>query len=154
VEAARLSVAQLSEASDWLRDHEKSLHVQSASAQNETERDQVAECRPLWPDVEKSMMMHGQNAAQLNSVTLHAANDPTSPISVEPYKMSTADTSCLTLHLSKKTKVLRPPVELTAQSGLCHQAFRFVPLVTQCYALNMTFIRTVSGLRLHIALDI
>jgi hypothetical protein len=59
------------------------------------------------------MTMHGQNAAQLNSVALHAAIDPTSPISVEPYKMSADDTSCLTLHLSKKTKVLRPPFELT-----------------------------------------
>jgi hypothetical protein len=105
--------AQLSGTSDWLRDHEKSLRVPSASAQNETERDQVAECRPLWPDVEKSMTMHGQNAAQLNSVTLRVANDPTSPISVEPYKMSADDTLSLTLHLSKKTKVLRRPVELT-----------------------------------------
>jgi len=57
-----------------------------------------------------------QNAAQLNSVTLRAATDPTSPTSVEPCKMSAADTSCLTLHLSRKTKVLRPPVETTGQS--------------------------------------
>jgi hypothetical protein len=96
--------AQLSGTSDWLRDHEKSPRVQSASAQNETEHDQVAECRPLWPDVEKSMTMHDQTAAQLNASTILAASDPTSLTSAYPYKMSADDTSCLTLHLSKRLK--------------------------------------------------
>ena len=76
---------------------------------------QVGECRQSAPDVERSTKTRGQTCVRLNSATLPAATDPTSLISAGPCKTSAFGISSSTLQLSKKTKVLRPPVESTLE---------------------------------------
>jgi hypothetical protein len=77
-------------------DHLRFRRVQSASTQNGTERDKVAECPTFSPDATKSMTTYGQIAAQIILVTFMAAIDSTSLTLVEPYKMSVNGTSCHT----------------------------------------------------------
>jgi len=111
-----LKPAQWREANAWLQDHAKSPPFRSSLAQDGTSCDQVAGCHRSLQGKGIPMKTRDQNTAQSNSSTLHVASDPTSPTSVHLYKTSASDTSSSTLHLSKKIKVLRRPVETAAQS--------------------------------------
>src|SRR5680860_1423968 len=73
--------------------------------------DQVAVSHQFEPGVGKSRTTHDQSDDQSSSKTPRAAIAPTSLTSAYLYKMSADDTSSFTLHLSRKIKVLQPPVE-------------------------------------------
>jgi len=102
--------------SAWPRGHGKSPRAQSRSVQNGTSCGPVAGCPLSLQDAEKPTMTHDQIDVQSNSSTRHAAIDPTSLTSAYQCKMFADDTSCLTLHLSKKNKVLRRSVEPAPQT--------------------------------------
>ncbi|WP_206599788.1 hypothetical protein, partial [Pseudovibrio sp. Ad13] len=55
-----------------------------------------------------------------NSSILPAASDPKSRLVVRQNSKYGGDTSCRTLHLYSKIKVLRPPVETTALCQIPH----------------------------------
>jgi hypothetical protein len=80
--------------------------------------DLVGVSRPLVRSPRTPRMIGDQTPARSSSSTRHAAIDPSSQRVAQPNSKSWYDTSLQTLHLFLKIKVLRRPVEATADCGL------------------------------------